>query len=407
MYRPLLIEHGYKKIFSASSQIARSFWEKFPIESILRPVVLCEDSLDDILSENVIYTVSSSRYLKFIYRILNKFGLGRYVYFPDIASLWAHKSKRIVCKIAKDNKVSYIHSIGQMFSSHLIALKLKKKTGLKWIAQFNDPWVENYSHNSNRLLKYLHTKFERLVAESADIIIHNNESIIDSWKLRYNSEIISKVRLIPLSYNIPNLPIIREVKRTDKIIISHIGSCYGDRDPMPFILAAESFISKFPEFSSSLIINFVGLLSNNVKEYIITHKLDFIHLFDIDTPDNILHFYDETDIFLAIDLNISESKFFPSKLMTYYYYRKPILGISNDNSVLSHELKVSGHYNYRFEDISGIEQYLMTAMSERSKLYYFNKEKWREYTFEAVCRKYVDIVNDLMADNNIYESKYE
>lgn len=398
MYRPLLIEQGYKKIFSASSQIARAFWEKFPTETISRPVVLCEASMDDITSNNHIYTVTTNRYLKFLCKILNKLGLGKYVYFPDISSLWAFKSKRKVCKIAEDTQVSYVHSIGQMFSSHLIALRLKKKTGIKWIAQFNDPWVENESLSQNPILRYLHAKFERRVADNADVIIHNNTSIIDSWKLRYGPEIMSKIRLVPLSYNIPDLPALVESKHTDKVVISHIGSCYGDRDPMPFIRAAESFVSKYPELGSSLVVNFIGLLSNDVKDYISSHKLDFIHTFSIDVPNNIMHFYDETDIFLAIDLNINESKFFPSKLMTYYYYRKPILGISNDKSVLSQELLSTGHYNYTFEDIEGLEQYLCMITNDIKRVNSFDKEKWKEFTFESVCYKYEVIVNQLMSN---------
>ena len=364
-----------------------------------RPIILCENSNDEIVSNNVLYPISTNRLLKLVCKILQKCGLGKYIYFPDISALWALQSKSKVCKIAESNNVSYVHSIGQMFSSHLIALRLKKKTGLKWIAQFNDPWVENEFLNHNRFLMYLHARCEKVVAEHADVIIHNNQSIINSWKQRYGESIISKIRLVPLSYNIPDLPTIcNDDHHNDKVVISHIGSCYGDRDPMPFIRSAELFASKYPELASSLVVNFVGLLPKVVKDYIISHRLDFIHVYNMDSPENIIHFYEESDIFLAIDLNISESKFFPSKLMTYFYYRKPILGISNENSVLSNELSKTGHYNYSFLDTVGIEYYLLTAMQDRSQLSHFNKDKWKEYTFENVCEKYMDIVDNLMSN---------
>ena len=83
--------------------------------------------------------------------------------------------------------------------------------------------------------------------------------------------------------------------------------------------------------------------------------------------------------------------------MTYYYYRKPILGISNDKSVLSQELFSTGHYNFTFDDIEGIEQYLWMITKDIKRIKPFDEEKWKEFTFESVCQKYEDIVNYLMS----------
>ena len=102
-------------------------------------------------------------------------------------------------------------------------------------------------------------------------------------------------------------------------------------------------------------------------------------------------------MFLAIDLNISESMFFPSKLMTYYYYKKPILGISNRGSVLESELMGTGHTNFSFDDIKGIERYLESAIHYKTEnILNVDKEKWLEYTYENVYSKYYAIVTRLI-----------
>ena len=206
-----------------------------------------------------------------------------------------------------------------------------------------------------------------------------------------------KVELLPLTYNISHLPQINDHKSNHQYVISHIGSCYGTRSPMPVIKAVENFIGKYPQYSNIIVVNFVGLIHNEAREYIKSHNLSFIHLYDIAAPDEIMHFYDESNMFLAIDLNIKESMFFPSKLMTYYYYRKPILGISNRGSVLESELHESGHSNFTFNDINGIEQYLENVIHFKTEtLQNFNKEKWLEYTYENVYCKYCEIVRKLI-----------
>lgn len=396
MITPLLIEHGYKKIHSASSQIARSFWEKNP-KDIYDTIILCEDSDDDIQLNNTIYSVKVSRFLKLICRILAKVGLRDFVYFPDTSSIWAFQSRKTVKKILKKHDVSYVHSIGKMFSSHWIALWIKRRTGIKWIAQFNDPWMENNVNSKNTLVRYLHKKLEQSIAKHADIIIHNNSAIIKSWSNRYGSDVINKIELLPLTYNIADLPQIRDTTNDDKFVISHIGSCYGSRTPMSLIKAVENFIGKYPQYSPKIEINFIGLIHNEAREYIKSHNLSCIHLYGIASPDEIIHFYDESNLFLAIDLNIKESMFFPSKLMTYYYYRKPILGISNKGSVLESELLKTGHSNFSFDDIKGIERYLEDVIHFKvTTIHNFDREKWLEFTYENVYSKYSEIIKKLI-----------
>ncbi|MDI6794841.1 MAG: hypothetical protein QME81_18575, partial [bacterium] len=62
---------------------------------------------------------------------------------PDSKIGWAYFATRKGKDILKKGGYDLILSSAQPFSSHLVGLKLKKETGLPWVAHFSDPWVDS------------------------------------------------------------------------------------------------------------------------------------------------------------------------------------------------------------------------------------------------------------------------
>ena len=62
-------------------------------------------------------------------------------FIPDARRFWIKPSVNYLTKYLKDNPVDVVVSTGPPHSMHLIALGLKKSLGVKWIADFRDPWT--------------------------------------------------------------------------------------------------------------------------------------------------------------------------------------------------------------------------------------------------------------------------
>ena len=95
-------------------------------------------------------------------------------FIPDARIGWNPFAIKKALRIIRDQKIKYIITTGPPHSTHLIGLKVKKITGVKWLADFRDPWQELfYLKNFFRFnyIKNFDLKLEKKVLSSANGII--------------------------------------------------------------------------------------------------------------------------------------------------------------------------------------------------------------------------------------------
>ena len=95
-------------------------------------------------------------------------------FIPDARIGWNPFAIKKALRIIRDQKIKYIITTGPPHSTHLIGLKVKKITRVKWLADFRDPWQELfYLKNFFRFnyIKNFDLKLEKKVLSSANGII--------------------------------------------------------------------------------------------------------------------------------------------------------------------------------------------------------------------------------------------
>lgn len=95
-------------------------------------------------------------------------------FIPDPRCLWIKPSIKYLVKYLKENPVDVIISTGPPHSMHLIAKGVSKATGIKWVADFRDPWTEIFYFKHLNLSKWAfkrHRKLEQSVLDSADTVV--------------------------------------------------------------------------------------------------------------------------------------------------------------------------------------------------------------------------------------------
>lgn len=93
---------------------------------------------------------------------------------PDPRCMWINPSVRFLEKYLAEHPVDLIVSTGPPQSMHLIGMKLARKTGLPWIADFRDPWTKifYFKHLSmTRATEIWHKKMERNVLDHASAVV--------------------------------------------------------------------------------------------------------------------------------------------------------------------------------------------------------------------------------------------
>ncbi len=95
-------------------------------------------------------------------------------FIPDARKGWNRYALRAARKLIADKGIETVVTTGPPHSTHLMGLLLKKEFGIKWIADFRDPWTDIYYYD-----QLLHTAraakrdaaLEHSVLEGADIVL--------------------------------------------------------------------------------------------------------------------------------------------------------------------------------------------------------------------------------------------
>lgn len=163
-----------------------------------------------------------------------RFGLwGRYPSFlsiPDRYWSWIGPGTRKALEIIEERGTSAIFTTYPVPSALLIGLRLKKRTGLPWIADFRDPWVED---SMPWFRRYVEGLMERSVLRQADAVICNTPRMRNWFLERYPD--IPDERFI----TIPNGFDEREIQSIEPEAIEKFEILYGgvitngNRNPSP------------------------------------------------------------------------------------------------------------------------------------------------------------------------------
>ena len=125
--------------------------------------------------------------------------------------------------------------------THLAALALKQHSGRPWIADFRDPLWGNPSRRSFRA-GLIDRVVEGLVIRHADAVIANTDASAAVLAQRYPA-LAGKINTIWNGFDPEDR--MEPVPRADRAqrIISHVGSLYGSRTPLPFVACLNRLIA--------------------------------------------------------------------------------------------------------------------------------------------------------------------
>ena len=84
--------------------------------------------------------------------------------------------------------------------------------------------------------------------------------------------------------------------------------------------------------------------------------------------------------------------------MKYFYYGKPILGLSPKNSVLDKELLKSGNYCFRNKDIDSISSFIYKAVTDYNSIKTNDKLYWKNFTVDIVEQRYLMLISQLLTN---------
>ena len=219
-------------------------------------------------------------------------------------------------------------SFSPFHSINLVPLICKRRNGsFKWIAQFSDPWSGNPLEKS-RMALFLAKWFEPKVIRSADFLIHNSQSALDSLVECYGQSLREKSMVIHHPFDASLYPQ-RPKQKNKKITLRHIGVLFARRTPEPLFAAINTLLNRRPELSDIIAVEFIGSIEKQMLETDAAKSLPsgmVVCVSSLTYTQSLEKMYD-ADIVVLIEADTKHNLFMPSKLSDYIGSRTPILGI--------------------------------------------------------------------------------
>lgn len=393
MKRILVIAPAYCISNSPNGQIERHFFPLLPLD--YHSTILCDERWNlEVRAVNCeVVRTPFNKWVDYACRFMF------HTPFPHIGNVpdkeyfgWGKQAVKEALQLAKSERFDVIHSISMPCSAHLVAYHIKRSLNIPWIAQFYDPWSGNpFRVMKSQKMKRKDQELEKKVLQSADLIIHPCEAMVDYWTMLFGNTIKEKMHVLPFVTEIPSYK--EHTRNASRLVISHIGNFSGNRNASVF-LKALSILED--EVRNRIVVNFVGSVVENDVQLIKQYGLqDTVKIIGKVSESECHKYYVESDMFLIVDINCSPNLFYPSKILKYFCYKKPILGLTTEQSVIREELNKTGNHPFAYNDVEGIAAFLTRAASDYESIQTNDREYGSRFSPLNVIKEYCKLVDSL------------
>ena len=253
------------------------------------------------------------------------------LFIPDARVGWVNSSVRFLKKYLKDNpEITKVITTGPPHSMHLIGMALQREVGVKWIADFRDPWTTIGYHKDLKLFSYAkskHLKLENKVLNRADHILVTSQGTKEEFALKTPKPIT----VITNGYDTLN---VGKIPLDQKFSLAHVGSFLANRNPRVLWKALAELRKENQEFKQCFELKLIGKISQDI--------LDAIEEFSLLECTNNLGYLSHlqayaqmkaSQVLLLVEIDSENTKsIIPGKIFEYMASERPILAIGPEQS---------------------------------------------------------------------------
>lgn len=274
-------------------------------------------------------------------------------FFPDSRKYLISPSVKYIKKYIEKTPLNCLISSGPPHSMHLVGLKLKKTTNLKWIADFRDPWsnfVQNKFLNKLESTKIKHENKENLVLKFSDAVLTTSKSLNKEFKLKNHNTF----------YTPSGFESFIKPKAYNKFRILYAGSMKEFQNPINLWIALRELIESDISFKDLVEIVLIGNIDKNIienKEFRLLQNTKIISYLSKDKLDKEISI---SELLLVCSVNVEGSNdIIPGKFYHYLSSSKKMLGISNSGTDLEKIIKeTKSGMSFSYDNHADLKNYI-------------------------------------------------
>ena len=265
-------------------------------------------------------------------------------FIPDARKNWVKPSVEYLSKYIQENNIETIITTGPPHSLHLIGMQLKQKLGVKWLADFRDPWTTIGYHKQLKLSNKSATKHKQLEKE---VLLNADEIITTSFTTSKEFQSIVNKHVITITNGYDDQKK-SSVELDKKFTCSHIGSLLSQRNPEVLWKVFQELINENEDFKNNFQLNLIGVVSEDVLNSIYKHQLkEYVNLIGYVSHQDAVNYQKQSQVLLLIEIDSEDTKcIIPGKLFEYMVSERPIIAIGPKGADVETIIKQTNTGNY-------------------------------------------------------------
>ncbi|MBS1946057.1 MAG: glycosyltransferase [Bacteroidetes bacterium] len=252
-------------------------------------------------------------------------------FIPDARVWWVRPSVKFLKEYLKQHPVDAIISTGPPHSMHLIALGLKRALGVKWIADFRDPWTDIDFYAQLKLTRWADAKHKRLEGE---VLREADRVLAVSWTMAKDLEVLGakRVQVVTNGYDPGDLPIPAE-SVDEEFSLVHVGSLPPTRNAPVLWQALNALCAADPEFASRFRLRLIGPVDHTIMQSIREAGLggQVEHVARVSHGEAMRHMQRARVLLLLLNDTANVKGILSGKLFEYVSTGRPILCIGPED----------------------------------------------------------------------------
>ena len=319
-------------------------------------------------------------------------------FIPDARKFWIKPSVHYLSDYLKENKIDAIISTGPPHSMHLIALGLKQKFNIPWIADFRDPWTQIDFYNQLQLTKLAdnkHKKLEKLVLQTANKVV----TVSSHWANDLNVICNRAVDVITNGYDADDFIKNDNEQLLNGFLLHHIGALNKDRNPHTLWKVLGELCKENVEFKTNLKLKFTGktdaavfeslkqngIFENSEKTDYMAHS-EVVKLL-IKSPILLLPLNDTPNVLGIV----------PGKLFEYLAAKRPIFAIGNQQGDSAKIIKdANAGTMVGFKDEENTKKCILELYNQyKENTLQINSSSIEKYSRKSCAESYTNLLNEI------------
>jgi len=308
------------------------------------------------------------------------------LFIPDARIGWYfYGIKAGIQAVQKYPAIKLILSSGPPHTVHLIAKTIAKKSGLPFVADFRDPWLNiDYYHGIKRfpVTLAIDRNLEKKILSRANIITTVSPGCKNLLTDHHRNLDLSRIHIVYNGFDPAVYPQLMPEISKDKFITTYVGNVPFSRYTPAFYEAIAKLKNENKISPTQFEVHFYGNIDKSVLSELKKFGIEeFLHIYNfIPHQQTILNICKSNLLLLIINNTHTNRAIVTGKLFEYLGSRHPILCIGpvdGDAAAILKETKGGACFDY--EDVNGVKHHL-----------YEHYHNWERGTWEPIFNNNIE-----------------